>query len=394
MTMTPVKTRVRGGGFAIGLGEASRAVADLGVLVPLAAALILVNHLDPGAVLLGAGLLAIGSGLFFRVPFPVQPLKALTAVAVAEQLAPGVIHAAGLEIAAFLVLLSVKGVADWLARLFTKPVVRALQLGVGVLLIRTAIDLATDPPSVFAGTPQSPWPFVLAVLAFAGIVVAARRRWYGLALGILGIGIVAVAATAHPHVGGPRFHLPGIDLPPARAFATAFLLLVVPQLPLTFGNAVGAVSDLAHEYFGDRASRVRPTLVCVSCATGNVAAALLGGMPMCHGAGGLTAHYRLGARTAGMNLLLGGVFVVLGLFFAPQVPVILGLFPVWALAAFLAYAGLRHAMLIRELRGFDLAVAVNAGLIGAWQKDLAITAGLALAAVHGARLLSRTLATR
>ena len=95
-----------------------------------------------------------------------------------------------------------------------------------------------------------------------------------------------------------------------------------------------------------------------------------------------------------MNLLLGGAFVVLGLFFAPQVPVILGLFPVWALAAFLAYAGLRHAMLIRDLRGFDLAVAVIAGLIGAWQKDLAITAGLALAAVHGARLLSRTLATR
>src|SRR5438093_7367268 len=101
------------GRFRVGLGEASGSVADLGVLVPLAAALILVNHLDAGAVLLGAGLLVVASGLFFRIPFPVQPLKALTAVAVAEQLAPGVIHAAGLEIAAFLVLLSIKGVAAW-----------------------------------------------------------------------------------------------------------------------------------------------------------------------------------------------------------------------------------------------------------------------------------------
>src|SRR5207244_12565386 len=103
--------------------------------------------------------------------------------------------------------------------------------------IRPVIDLATDPSPVFAATLRSPLPFVLAVLAFAGVVVAAGRRWYGLALAILGIGIVAVAATAHPHFGGPSFHLPAIDLPPARAFATAFLLLVVPQLPLTFGNA-------------------------------------------------------------------------------------------------------------------------------------------------------------
>ncbi|MFN2544373.1 MAG: putative sulfate/molybdate transporter [Actinomycetota bacterium] len=372
-----------------GLGEASGAVADLGVLVPLAAALILVNHLDAGAVFLGAGLLVLGSGLFFRIPFPVQPLKALTAVAVAEQLAPGVIHAAGIEIAAFLVLLSVRGVAEWLARLFTKPVVRALQLGVGVLLIRTAVDMANDPPAVFSGTPSSPWPFVLAVVAFAGIVWAARRRWYGLSLAILGAGVVTVAATAHPDVGGPSFHVPWSTLPTGHAFAAAFFLLVVPQLPLTFGNAVVAVSDLANEYFGARARRVRPSLVCVSCAAGNVASALLGGMPMCHGAGGLTAHYRLGARTAGMNVLLGTVFVILGVFFAPQIPQILGLLPVWALAAFLAYAGFRHAWLIRDLRGADLAVAVVTGLAGALLKNLAVTAGLALLFAHALRLSRR-----
>ena len=68
----------------------------------------------------------------------------------------------------------------------------------------------------------------------------------------------------------------------------------------------------------------------MSAGIGNVASALLGGMPMCHGAGGLTAHVRLGARTAGMNLLLGGALLAAGLFFAPQVPVLLGLLPVLA----------------------------------------------------------------
>ena len=72
--------------FHVGVREAAGAVADLGVLVPLAAALMLVNGLDAGSVLLFAGLLVLGAGAAFKIPFPVQPLKALTAVAVAQQL--------------------------------------------------------------------------------------------------------------------------------------------------------------------------------------------------------------------------------------------------------------------------------------------------------------------
>jgi sulfate permease, SulP family len=201
--------------------------------------------------------------------------------------------------------------------------------------------------------------------------------------------VAAVVITAHPHVGGPSFHLPWFGLPPAHAFAAAFFLLVVPQLPLTFGNAVVAVTDLSHEYFGGAARRVRPSMVCVSCAAGNVTSAFLGGMPMCHGAGGLTAHVRLGARTAGMNLLLGGSLITIGVLFGSQVPAILGLFPVWVLAAFLAYAGIRHALLVGDLRGADLAIAIVAGLIGAWQSNLAYTAAIGLVLVHGRVLVRR-----
>jgi len=181
--------------------------------------------------------------------------------------------------------------------------------------------------------------------------------------------------------------LPSLGLPAASAFGTAFVLLVIPQLPLTFGNAVVAVNDLAHEYFGDRAERVTPSRVCLSAGLGNTVSALIGGMPMCHGAGGLTAHVRLGARTAAMNLLLGSSFLVLGLFFATQIPVILGLLPVSILGAFLAYAGLRHAWLVSDLRGAPLAIAVVAGAVGAWYGNLAITAALALVLEHGRRFV-------
>jgi hypothetical protein len=336
-------------------------------------------------VLVCAGLLVLASGIVFRIPFPVQPLKALTAVAVAQQLSPDVIHAAGLEIAAVLLLLSVRHVADIVARVFTKPVVRALQLGVGVLLVITSVKLVLEPPTVFAATPAAPWPWILMIAAFAGVVVAARTRHYWVALGVLAAGAVAAVTAASPSVGGPSFTLPDIHIPAAGAFATAFFLLVVPQLPLTFGNAVVAVNDLAHEYLGPAASRVSPSRVCLSAGIGNAVSGVLGGMPMCHGAGGLTAHVRLGARTAGMNVLLGGSLMMLGVFFAAQVPVILGLLPVWGLAAFLAYAGLRHAWLVSDLRGVELALAVVAGGLGALFGNLAITAGLALLVVHGRR---------
>lgn len=372
--------------FRFGVGEAAGAVADLGVLVPLAAALILVNGLDPGSVLLGAGVVVVASGLVFRIPFPVQPLKALTAVAVAEGVAPEVIHAAGLEIGAILLLLSIGRVADAIARVFTKPVIRALQLGVGVLLMIAAVRLAADPPSVFRGSPPSPWPIVLAAAAFVVLTWAVSGRRYGVAVWILIAGVVGAVVVARPELAWPSLSLPRLGFPPAPAFASAFFLLVVPQIPLTFGNAVAAVTDAAHDYFGDDARRVTPSRVCLSCGLGNVASAVLGGMPMCHGAGGLTAHVRMGARSPGMNLALGTTFVTLGLVFAPQVTALLGLLPAWALAAFLAYAGMRHALLAVDLRGVPLAIAVSAGLAGAVFGNLAVTAGAALALDHGRRV--------
>jgi sulfate permease, SulP family len=379
---TTVARERRVGAFGVGVGEAAGAIADLGVMVPLATALILVNGLDASSVLVCAGLLVIGAGIAFRIPFPVQPLKALTAVAVAQQLSPDVIHAAGLEIAAFLLLLSFHHVADVVAKVFTKPVVRALQFGVGVLLVIAAVKLVSDPPAVFAGTPEAPWPWVLMIAAFTGVVFASRTRHYWLAITIVVAGVAATLITAAPDFSGPSVTLPSLSLPPFASFGTAFLLLVVPQLPLTFGNAVVAVDDLAHRYFGPAAGRVSPSRVCLSAGIGNAVSGVLGGMPMCHGAGGLTAHERLGARTAGMNLLLGVGFIGLGVFFAPQVPQILGLLPVWGLAAFLAFAGLRHAWLISDLRGSELAIALIAGASGAWFGNLAITAAVALVAVH------------
>lgn len=319
--------------WSIGPGEVTGAVADLGIFVPLAAALVLINGLSGAMVLIGAGVLVLAAGARFGIPFPVQPLKALTAVAVARELPAEVIAAAGITIGVVLLVLSAGDLAGRLSRLFTVTVVRSLQLGVGLLLVLAAVRLGVDPPAVFSSPAPAPsgWTPVLPAL------------------------------------------------PSAQAFATAAVLLVLPQLPLTFGNAVVAVSDVAHRAFGERAAAVTPSAVCRSAGLGNVVASVIGGMPMCHGSSGLTAHYRLGARTAGMSLLLGGGFITVGVAFGDQAPVLLAQMPPLLLAALLAYAGVRHAWLVADRRGWQLALAAVAGVLGAATGNLLLTMAVAVA---------------
>lgn len=369
-------------------GDISGAVADLGVLVPLAAALVLINGLDPAPMLVVAGALLISAGLIFKIPFPVQPLKALTALAVAQQLSPDMIHAAGFQIGAILLLGAVTGLADRLAIVFTKPVIRSLQFAVGSLLVFSAVKLILDPPGVFVATPGRPLLLVLFALVAAGVATAVHLKRYWLAPTVLVGAIVAATFISAPDLGHISLYAPSFHLPPLSVWPAAFALLVIPQLPLTYGNAVVGVTDLAREHFGDRAKAVTPGRVAATCGVGNLFASALGGMPMCHGSSGLTAHVRLGAQTAAMNLILGASLVVIGVIFPAQVIALFGLLPVWALAGFLAYAGVRHALLVFDLRSWRLAVAIAAGLIGVITANLAITTAIALLAEHAPRVTS------
>ena len=359
-------------------GDVSGALADLGILVPLTAALVVVNGLDVGSVLLLAGLLVVSAGLVFRIPFPVQPLKALTALAVAQRLGPDVIHAAGLEIGIVLMLMSLTGVATVMSKVFTKPVVRALQFGVGWLLVVTAVKLVVNPPAVFVNSPSSRTGLLLAAATVVVVVIAAWRRWYLLSIALVVAGVIVTLLVEQPSFGGPSIDLPTFSIPPWSVFGTAFVLLVIPQIPLTYGNAVVGVSDLAREQFGERARRVSPARVALVCGLGNVASATFGGMPMCHGSSGLSAHVRMGAQTWKMNAMLGGTLITLGVFFSDQVLEMFGLLPVWVLGGFLAYAGIRHAMLVLDLEPIQIALAIAAAAVGIWTSNLAYTTAIAL----------------
>jgi sulfate permease, SulP family len=299
-----------------------------------------------------------------------------------------------LEIGAVLVLLAITGLADRLSVVFTKPVIRSLQFGVGTLLILSAVDLARKPPALFEPVPSTSVSVLLAIATVVVVAVAAYRQWFVLSVAVLAAGLAVGWMSEMPRLGTLSLDLPTLQVPPMSALSTAFVLLVIPQIPLTYGNAVVGVSDLAREHFGERARRVTPGRVALSCGLGNVGSALVGGMPMCHGSSGFSAHVRLGARNPAMNLLLGGTLVVFGVAFSQQILVLLGLLPVWALAGFLGYTGVRHALLVFDLRGGRLAVALLAGVAGIATGNLAVTTAVALAAEHGRRLRMPSLPAR
>ena len=125
----------------------------------------------------------------------------------------------------------------------------------------------------------------------------------------------------------------------------------MPQIPLSLANSVAATADAARQYFGEDARTVTPRRLVTTMGVMNLAAALVAGLPLCHGSGGLTAHYRLGARTAGAPIMLGVVFVAMGLLGGTTLIPVLRLIPHGALGVLLAYVGIQHVFLARDVRG-------------------------------------------
>lgn len=368
--------------------EASGSVADLGVLVPIAVALIVSNGLSPTAVLLPAGLAYLAVAALYRLPVAVQPLKAFGAIAIAVGAGSDVIAAGALLMGAVFLGLGATGWLDRVARAFPRPVVRGVQLAVALTFARIAWGLVADAPAAFV---RQPAVGVAAAGAVALAVVLLLRPVLALAAVGLGLGI-AVALGAPDAAPGPSAL--AIPAPDAAAFATAAVVLVLPQLPLTFANSCLAPADAAREYFGARADRVTPSRLALSLGTANLLAGGIGGMPVCHGAGGLSAHHAAGARTWRAPVLIGGTLVVVALAAGRGLGGVLTAFPLPVLAALLAVAAVAHARLLRDVRGVAAwAVVLTVGVLGL-VVNLALGMVVGLAIHLGARLAVRRTARR
>ena len=348
--------------------EIAGSLGDLGTLLPIAIGMILINGLSPMGMFFSIGIYYILSGIYFGITVPVQPMKVIGAYAIATAMTPYQILASAALIGLFLLIIGGTNAITLIGKYTPKPVVRGVQISTGTLLMAQGVKFIIG-SSKFQMMRQMAEPYLtiqhigpVAVGVVIGIVggiltlllLENRKFPAGLVVILGGIFIGLVLGT---HEGFDKLKI-GIYFPellpfglPAGADVTfAFFALALPQLPMTLGNAVIANADLSHEYFGKDSTKVTYRALTLSMALANLLSFVVGGMPLCHGAGGLAAHYRFGARTAGSNLMIGILFIALAVFLGIHALSVVYLLPMAILGVLLIFAGGQLALTIIDMK--------------------------------------------
>jgi MFS superfamily sulfate permease-like transporter len=353
--------------------EFAGAFGDLGTLVPFVVGYITVNRLDPQGVLLGFGLLAVATGLYFRTPMSVQPMKAIatTAIAHPELVTLAAIFVSAVATGLLWLGLGVTGAVSWLAALTARPVVRGLVLGLGLTFILEGVNFMARGPFVAVGGAvltflllgQARFPAMLMLLGYGGFVALALDPTLRHDL-----------LTLTPGFRLPLPHVPDIAW---SDVATGVLVLAVPQAALTLGNAIIATVEEHNHLFPQ--SRITVRLLAVDHGLMNLVAAPLGGVPMCRGAGGMAGHIRFGARTGGALVILGALLLSLALFYSDSVSTLFRLFPAPVLGVILFFGGVELAASVNGESGrADRVVQVVTAGIALWNPGVAYVVGLLL----------------
>jgi MFS superfamily sulfate permease-like transporter len=326
-------------------------------------------------VLFGFGVALIAGGVFYGLPIAVQPMKAIAATTIAGQLGPGEVAAAGLLTGALLLALAATGAIGRLAQLIPRSVTAGLQLGLGLSMGLLGLRMALD----------TPWLGVVAVALIAGLVPLSRWAAAPAMLALVTLvgwlaGVVQAPAGVVLGLSPPPVVLPTLD----EAWRGLWLG-VVPQIPLTLTNAVIVTAAIARDLY-PRAVRASEHNLALSTGLGNLLLAPFGAMPMCHGAGGLQAQHRFGARTGLAPILLGVVLLAIGLVVGDASGGLLAIIPSAAVGALLLVAGMDLALsrrlfdarpvcwpAIAVAAGSTLLVNPAVGLVGGWAVEMART---------------------
>ena len=332
--------------------EISGAVGDLGTFLPITLALARHGLVDLPATLVASGVFNLVTGVVFGVPLPVQPMKAIAAASLAntQHIPRDSTVLAGLITGIALLFLSATGLLRSLAAHTPITVIKGIQLGTGLSLILSATPLFYSSPSSYRDNLLS---LLITLLTLPALLLTLRNPRFPAALLLVAIGILISLPTHTPSLGiwRPQLHLPFSLSWPLSSYTPA-LGMALAQTPLTALNSILAVASLS----ADLLPEVAPpstTALGFSIAGMNLVAPWVRAMPVCHGAGGLAAQYRFGARSGGSVILLGVVKVVVGIVFGESLRTLLDAFPGVILGVLLVVAGAELARVGVVFRGGD-----------------------------------------
>lgn len=361
--------------------EWAGAFGDLGTLIPFVVAYIGVLGLEPFGVLFAFGVGMLVCGLYYKTPFPVQPMKAIGAMATTQAVQTAVVTSAAVYSATLVtgllwLLLGLSGLMGRVARWVPATVVTGIVLGLGFAFMLHGARMMHDN-----------WP--IAVVGAAGTLLLMHNRKVPAMFVLLAFALV-VGAIQQPQVldqiaqTSIGFRMPHFALGDVtwNQFFVGAVLLALPQVPLTLGNAVIAVTQENNRLFPERP--VTEGKVAVSTGLMNLFGASVGGVPMCHGAGGMAAHTAFGARTGGALVILGGLLLVLALFFSGSIEALFKLFPVSLLGVVLFIAGLQLAIgnsVLPEGKA-ERAIVIACAAVCMWNVGIGFLVGMALHHLH------------
>lgn len=361
--------------------EWAGAFGDLGTLVPFVVAYVAVVKVDPFGILLTFGAAMVACGLYYRTPFPVQPMKAIGAVAATQAaqtatITAATVYAASLTTGIVWLVLGLTGIAKHLARLAPRFVVVGIVLGLGIGFM-------------VEGTKLMNGGWLIAAIGLLGTLLLLTNRVVPAMFLLLAFGIVCGAverpellqalSSARPSIHWPNFPLGSLTWHDLLIGST---LLALPQLPLTLGNALIAITEENNRLFPDRPVTENK----VACSTGimNLGSAVVAGVPMCHGAGGMAGHVAFGARTGGAPIILGSILLVLAVFFSGSMLVFFDLIsrPVLGVILFMTGAQLALGSCDFSKRKGERFITLVTAAFAMWNVGLAFVAGITLAYIE------------
>ena len=368
--------------------EISGSLGDLGTFLPIVIALTEGQQISLTTTLVFTGLYNILTGAFFGIPLPVQPMKAITAVAILKSLTAGEIAAAGIFVSTCILFFSVSGLLTWFTRVVPIPVVKGIQVGAALSLV-----LAAGGKALSALSWTTPWAdnYLWMVLAFLALLATnlRPRTPYALIVFLIGIAFAMIlVADTGGHLPGFRLWNPYVQAPSGSEWQRGILDAGVGQLPLTTLNSIIAVTHLAADLLPE-IETPSVTAIGISVAGMNLIGCWLGAIPVCHGSGGLAAQYRFGARSGASIIFLGFLKLLLGIIFGESLTVILQSFPLALLTVMVIAAGLELASVGESLntpRARDLSKEENQRRTGVTDEEkkrrwsvMLVTAGMLIA---------------
>ncbi len=340
--------------------ELSGAFGDIGTDFPLLVAMILTAELHSSSVLIVFGLMQILTGLIYKIPMPVQPLKAMATLVISQKIAGNILLAAGLSIGVVMLILSLTGLLERIAKLVPKAVVRGIQFGLGLSLCMLALKEYIPAEQTYG--------YVLATVTFLITVIFLDNKRIPIAFAVIVIGIIYsfFLKTDFEEIRDAiGINLPVFYIPTAEDIAKGFVLLALPQIPLSLSNSIIATQRVTSDLFPEKQLALKKIGLTYSLM--NLTAPFLNGVPCCHGSGGIVGHYTFGGRTGGSVIIYGVFYILLGLFFSNGFNEVVKAFPLPTLGVILLFEGLGLMLLIKDLisNARDLAIASLVGTTAA-----------------------------